>query len=127
MICLTPVELIAAVFAVGILFNILLILFVDDDLLMRFIERFYPKRMLMSAVLLIIIVVIGFYLLSELTITQIFAAAILGMYIYGLVLVQYPKELIAFSKSVVKNKHKAALPWTIFAVLALWVLYSVFG
>ncbi len=124
---MTPVELIAAVFAVGILFNILLILFVDDDLLMRFIERFYPKRVLMSVVLLIIIVVMGFYLLAELTIAQIFAAAILGMYIYGLVLVQYPKELVTFSGEVVKNKQKAVLPWTIFAVLALWVLYSVFG
>jgi|GEM_PF-1432692 len=122
---LTPVELIAAVFAFGILFNILLILFADDDLLVRFIDRFYPNKIMMSALLIVIISIMGFYLLSELSIAQIFAAAILGMYIYGLVLVQYPDELIAFSKNVVKNKQKAVLPWIIFAVLAFWVLYTL--
>jgi hypothetical protein len=67
----------------------------------------------------------GYFLLAELNIVQIFVAAIFGMYIYGLILAQYPEELMRVSGEIVKNKHKAWLPLFIFLLLAIWVLYSI--
>jgi hypothetical protein len=124
---MTPVDMIAVIFAIGILFNFILVLVTKPDSLMKLMEKFYPKKALMSAVLMILIAVMGYYLLAELTIAQIFVAAIFGMYIYGLMLAQYPKELVTVSGEIVKNKQKAWLAWSIFIILALWVLYSVFG
>jgi hypothetical protein len=122
---MTPVEIIAFIFAIGILFNFVLIIFIKPGSLIPVIEKIYPKKPLMSAVLLILISVMGYFLLAELTIAQIFVAAIFGMYIYGLILAQYPEELMRVSGEIVKNKKKAWLPLFIFLLLAIWVLYSV--
>lgn len=122
---MTPVEIIAVIFAIAVLIDFLIVI-LKPKLTLRIVDKWYPKKCLMSALLLFFAAVVGYYLWMELTVEQIFAGALFGMLIYGLILVQYPKELMALSKHIVKNKQKAMIPWLIFAVLAAGILYSAF-
>lgn len=122
---MNSIEIISLVFAIVVLVKIIYVVFGNTEALMVLMRRFYQNRILPSVFLLILLAVVGGFLLSELGIVQIFAAALFGMLLYGLVLVQYPKELIAFAESVLEHKSKALLPWTLFVILASWVLYDL--
>lgn len=122
---MTPVEIIAVIFAIAVLVEFLFVLMKPKSVV-KLIEAIYPNKLFMSAWILILAAVVGYYLLLELTVEQIFAGALFGMMIYGLILVQYPKEWLTFSKVVLDNKQKAMLPWLIFAVLSLGILYAAF-
>jgi hypothetical protein len=123
---MTPVEIIAVIFAIVVLADFILVL-MKPKLTVQLMESVYPKRGLMSAGILILAAIVGYYLWMELTVEQIFAGALFGMLIYGLILVQYPNKLMKFSKEVLKDKQKAMLPWLIFAVISVGVLYSAFA
>jgi len=123
---MTGVEIIAVVFAILILVKFVMIMFMKPDFVTKMMDAMYPKKAVMTVMLLVFAVVVGYYLLAELTIVQVFAGAVFGMFIYGLVLVQYPTELLTFSKTCLNNKRQAWLPFVVLLVLALWVLYAVY-
>jgi len=122
---MTPIEIIALVFAIIILVKAVMVFF-NANPMMKFVEKIYDKTVLLTAVYLVFLVIVGYFLLMELNIAQVFAAALFGIMLYALVLIQYPKELLSFSKKALKNRRKAWLPWLIFIFLALWVLYMLF-
>ena len=124
---MTPIEIIAVVFSIIILVKFVFIMLIKPKGILQMIKKMYMQKALMTIMVLVMIVVLLKYLLLELTVPQIFVAAVFGMMLYALLLVQHPKTLFAFAQGVLKEQHRSWLPWLIFLGLSVWVLYSIFG
>ncbi|MBW2992757.1 hypothetical protein KY345_06080 [Candidatus Woesearchaeota archaeon] len=124
---MTPVEIIALVFAVAILLKALMFLLIKGKPYMKLIDKVFEKKALMPVLVLVLLVIVGYYLLLEMSIVQIYAAGLFGILVYGLALVLYPKALTKFMKAVLKNKSKLWLSVVIWVVLAVWVLLKLSG
>ena len=64
---------------------------------------------------------------EEITISHLFVAAMFGMMIYGLMLLQYPKAMMNFAEQLLKDKGRSWLTWVLLVILAIWVLIKVFS
>jgi len=81
----------------------------------------------LSVVFVVIIGVVGYYLLQEISVVQLWVGVFLGAMIYGLALVQYPKAIMKFWKEAMSDKTKMWLPFAIYVGLAVWVLVKIYG
>ena len=123
---MNPIEVIAVLFALAILADVIWVMTQKPSKIMGVVKKVYPNTLQVSAVMVVVLVVVGFFLLKEMTVAQIAAAALFGMVLYGLILVQYPNQLIKLSAYVLKNPARAYFPWLLFVVGAICVLVSVF-
>jgi len=123
---MTPVEILSVIFAILILIRALLLL-VSPKIALKRAEFFLNKPALLMVIYIIFIVVIGYFVISALGIVNTFAALVLGASLIGLILVIDPKAAMKFSKAMVKNRKKLLSVMVIWVVLAIWVLYAVFG
>lgn len=119
------IEIISVIFALAILGEMIWVLTSKPAPVIKLMKTMFSKTIMPSMAFVVVIIVLGIYLLQELAIAQILAASLFGMMLYGLILIQYPKELINFSKAVLKDKKKAVLPWLLIAAVAVWVLIVV--
>ena len=122
----SAVELIAIVFAVVVLAEFLMVLLIKPKTMLNFAKKVYTNKIL-TVVYVLLVLVLGYYLLLELDIYQLFAAAMFGMLVYGLALIQYPKQILKLFKEMLKNKYKVWMLWLILIVMSLWVLYVAYG
>ena len=123
---MTISETIAVIFAVIILVKVVTLMATKPKKIISFAAKMLQNQLYINVGFLAIIVVLGWLLLKELTIAQIMAASLFGIFVYALALVQYPKELDRVYKVILKNQKKMWLSWVIWIVLAVWVLIAVF-
>ena len=123
---MNAVEIIALVVAIVILLKVLMLLVIKPKNMLNGLEKVYKQRTLLSVVFLAVIVVTTYFLLQHLTIVEILAASMFGVFLVGLALIQYPKRMINFFKQVLKNKEKMWLSWILWVVVAVWVLIELF-
>ncbi|MBW2980266.1 hypothetical protein KY360_02520 [Candidatus Woesearchaeota archaeon] len=123
---MTVSEIIAVIFAVIILVKIVVLMAVKPKKIIKFADKMIAKPVYNSIAFLVIIAVLGWLLLKELSIVQIMAASLFGIFVYALALVQYPKQLDRVYKVILKNQKKMWLSWLVWLVLAVWVLKTVF-
>jgi hypothetical protein len=124
---MNAVEIIALVIAIVILLKVLMLLVIKPKSFLGMLEKVYKQRTLMSAIYLVLIVVTTYYLLQHLTIVEILAASMFGVFLIGLALIQYPKRMMRFFNQVLKNKEKMWLSWILWIVAAVWVLIELFA
>jgi len=124
---MTPVEVIALIFSIVILAKVAFVMLFEPRSVLKMIKEMFRETALFTVTLLLLIVIVGYFLLIDISIVHILAASLLGMLLCGLVIVQYPREMIRLSKSVLKHKQKALLPLTIMVLIAVWALYAILG
>ena len=123
---MTPVEIIAVIFAILVIVKMVTVWFVKPNFAMKMTKMFMSNRIIVTVGFVIVAAVIGYFLIAEMSISQIVAASLFGMIIYGLFIVQYPDEYLKLAADAMKNKTRVWLPSLIFLVLSLWVLYEAF-
>lgn len=124
---MTPVEIIALVFAIICLVKPIVVFSMDQKKILNLVKGMFKNPVLLSVVFTAIAVVLGYFLLQELTIVQVFASALFGLCLFGLIAAAYPEGYLKLADFVVKNKARAWYLTLVFIVLAVWVLYHLFG
>ena len=123
---MTPVTILALIFAIALLLKMLMLFTVKSETLMKRVKTMAKRTKMISGVLLILIAVLGYILLEEINIIQMFLAAFWGMCMYGLFIVQFDKTYIKLAEEGLKNKAKMVLPAVVMTLVSMWVLYAIF-
>lgn len=121
---MNPLEILSLIFAIMIIVKFLVFL-VKPDWLLKTAEKLSHKKGIMNGLFLVLVVVLGYFVLSNLTITQVMPGILLGSTLVGAMMVQYPGYL-KLAKTMIKDKKKVWLFWLIWLVLACWVLVVLF-
>ena len=88
-------------------------------------ENLYKNKIMGSSIVIILIGLLSYPLLKEITLSQFFIASIIGMYIYALCIIQYPKEMLNFwNKSIGKNVKPMIIIFLIYGLIGLYAYYS---
>ena len=127
---MTPIEWIAAVFAIWI-FVKFVILSVKPKNYLNWAENFIkPSNMkVISYVELILFFVFAYFLLQEISVVQFFIAMMAGMFLMAHTMMHYPKVMGLYIKQFKGEKNpnaKIMVDWLIYLLLAAWVLKELF-
>ena len=123
---MTPVEIIAVVFSIVVLARLIAILVLKPKSIIKFVGKMFPMRGFLTILFVAVGFLVGYYLLQELTISQIAAGILLGVIFVGLAVIQYPKEFTSIAVAVLKHKGRMWMAWVLFVILSVWVLVNVF-
>jgi hypothetical protein len=127
---MTPIEWIAAVFAIWI-FVKFVILSVKPKEYINWAEKFMkPNNMkVMSYVELILFFLLAYFILQEISVVQFFIAMMAGMFLMAHTMMHYPKVMGLYIKQFKGKKNpnaKIMFDWLIYLLLAAWVLKELF-
>jgi hypothetical protein len=126
---MTALEIIATIFALLILVKIAVVL-VNPQLWMKKVaEPLLGNPPLATAVYAILAIVVGYYVFTNLGITEVAAVMAFTALVVGLGMLPYAKALLKISEDISVTRsnllRNAWLPIVIWTVIALWVLTSV--
>jgi len=124
---MNAIEIIALVFALGILLKMVLVLFSKKSW-MGFVKKIYSKPMILFLIEFIVAVIVFGYLLQSLSIVEIMACIVLGALLTGMSFTFFMKELYPSFEKMLKSKvlKKAWLLMLVWLALAIWVLIALF-
>lgn len=126
---MTPLEVLAAIFGVLVLLKLSLIM-LNPQLRIRIVESIINKNIAFLAIIYLVLTAIaGYYVLSSLSIVEVAAVMMLMSGLMGLFFVQYQKIMLQLAKETLSSDFlsKNWLSILIWAALAIWALYAVFG
>ena len=126
---MTPLEVLAAIFGVLVLLKLLLIIF-NPPLRIRIVESILNKNIaVLTIIYLALTAIVGYYVLSSLSIVEVAAVMMLMSGLMGLFFIQYQKIMLQLAKETLSSDFlsKNWLSILIWAALAIWALYAVFG
>ena len=124
---MTPIETLAAVFAVLVLLKLLIII-VSPRLRLAIAESILSKNAaVLTMMLLALTAIIGYYVLSSLTIVEVAAVMMLMSGLMALFFIQYKKIMLQLLRESLSPDFlmKNWLSLLIWGLLAIWVLYAV--
>lgn len=127
---MTPIKIMAFIAAIIVPIKIIMLLRSQKSWFNTVTKRFWGNATVTTILLLIVVVVTLYYLLQELTIVQIWAAALFTMALTALGLAPFSKYMLDVEKkwftetNVLKTGWVAAIVWL---VLIIWVLYALFA
>ena len=128
---MTPIEWIAAVFAIWI-FVKFVILSVNPKGYLNWAEKSFMKPgkiKVLSYVELILFFLFAYFLLQEISVVQFFIAMMAGMALMAHTMMHYPKVMMLYVKEFKGKKNpnaKIMVDWLIYLLLAAWVLKELF-
>lgn len=124
---MTPVEIIAFLFAVGVLAKAIIIPFVNKKWLMKFVKKMFSNKLALNILFTVLAVILGYYLLLELTIIQIMASSLFGLMIAALIAAAYPKGYLKLAEEVLKDTKSSWYVFLVYIALSIWILYALFA
>ncbi len=125
---MTPIEILALIFAVLVLFKLILIIF-NPKLRVRIGEAFLNKNpATLTIVFLAVTAISGYYVFSSFSIVDVAAIMMLTSALMGIFFIQYPQIMRQFLKESLSEDflRKNWLLFLIWAGLAVWALYDIF-
>jgi len=128
---MTPIEWIAAVFAIWI-FVKFVILSVNPKGYINWAEKSFMKPgkiKVLSYVELILFFLFAYFLLQEISVVQFFIAMMAGMLLMAHTMMHFPKVMRLYVKQFKGEKNpnaKIMVDWLIYLLLAAWVLKELF-
>ncbi len=127
---MTPIEILATIFAILILFKLLLSV-INPQARLKMVEAILNKNpTILTIIFLILTAIIGYYIFDSFTIVNVAAVMIFLSALMGLFFIQYKKIMIRLLKEELKSRsefiRKNWLSILIWAGLAIWTLYTLF-
>ena len=124
---MTPLEIIATIFAVFVLVK-LIIVTISPNFWMKVAGAVLKGHMVTMVIYLVLAGIVGHFVFSSLTIIQIAAVMLLTSLLTGIGLAPYSRALLTLGEEMVREGISKAWPaMVIWAVLATWVLFTVFA
>ncbi len=126
---MTPIEVLASIFAVLVLFKLLLSIF-NPQLRIKIAEAFLSKNpTTLTIIFLMLALLIGYYVFSSLSIVEVAAVMLFMSLLMGLFFIQYYKIMIKMLEDELKSRsdflRKNWLSLLIWAGIAIWMLYAL--
>ncbi len=121
-------EIFAVIIAVLLLVK-LAVIAINPRAWIKVPEFIYGGGNVSTIIFLVLTAIVGYYLLQELTIVQIFAVTLFVTLLMGLGFIPYQEKLLKLSKYFLKEKHPFRKHWLsilIWIGLSIWVLWAVF-
>jgi len=123
---MTPIEIIAFVFAIITLVKFLIFLG-KPKMLKDTASKLWVQNDYIKYVALLAFVGIAYLLLQELTIIQFFVTAVTGTLLVSFMFLSYSKkQYMNLVDTVIKHRKDFWLVWVIYLVMAFWVLKELF-
>ena len=127
---MTPIEVLATIFAVLVLFKLLLSV-INPQARVKIAEGILSKNpTILTIIFLILTAIIGYYIFDSFTIVDVAAVMMFLSALMGLFFIQYQKIMIRLLKEELKSRQKFIrknwLSILIWLAIAIWVLYSIF-
>ncbi len=127
---MTPIEIMALIVVLFAGSKLLLVLIGQQKSWFGTVtKRFWANSTLITLVTLALAAVTLIYLLKELTIVQIFAAALFTMILITMGLAQFSKDMLALEEKWFKGEDMRKKGWfaiIVWLALVVWVLYALF-
>ena len=124
---MTPIEILAAVFAILTLAKIL-ILAIKPEALLKASEALLNRRDGMTIVCLILSAVVGYYVLTSVDIVEVAAVMLFTSLLMSLFLLPYYNDVLKIKEFFGRRSEMLRRSWwslLIWIGLAVWVLYAV--
>ncbi len=126
---LTAVEVIAVLFALFILIKMVFLIVKKEAWFNAMVKPSIKNSKGIGIVFLVLVAVIFYYLIQALSIVEIFAVLAFSCFLIFLSLFAYSEDLFKFAKKIYSKNFNfwMWLQILIWFVLAVWVLFVVFG
>jgi len=124
----TALEVIALIFAIGIIVKLVMFLFAKSTVKNMF-DWWMKRANLLMLIYIIGIIIFGYYVFRDMSVIQVVAAGMFILCLMGLTLISSDKNTLKkvgkkmISKAGVK---KTIVIWILWVALAVWVLYVLF-
>ena len=123
---MNTLEIIVLIFAILTIVKAITLIFVNQKPLLKLVEKVTKFTTIYSIILAIGIIALTYYLLTVMSVIQVFAGVILGAGMMGLFFIQYPKLITSIFKDIMKNKRSLFIGFFFFLVLSVWVILYLF-
>jgi hypothetical protein len=126
---MTPIEIMALVFALIGAVKIIVLL-TQPKSWMNLSKTIYQNSFITMIVSLVLAGVLLGYLLTEMTIVQIFAVMLFMAPLMAIGVSAYSKEALALMNKLAKDKTVVKRAWlaiVVWVILIIWVLYAIFA
>ena len=123
---MTPIEILAVIFAVVILVRAVAIL-VKPKKFIKLAVKVMENKPLVIGISVVTAVIIGYFAITALGVVNVFVASMLGIALVGFTLMMYPKLMVKITRAVLKDRKKLILPLIVWVAFAVWVLYTLFA
>jgi len=125
---MTPIEIIATIFAVIVLVK-MVFLYYNPKPLFKLGRYLMKNNDTAKWVYLIGVLIVGKFLIDAMSIVEIAAVLLFASGLYGVTLMSYGKVIKNMHKEIEKNHffQKAWAPVIIYIVIAVWTLWTLFG
>ena len=127
---MTPIEIMATIFAVLILVKMITLLINPKAWMKSVANPLLNNVTPTMAIYLIFAIITGYYILQEMNIIQIAAVMLFTSLLFGLNLMPYAKEFLKMANKTLKTRKQMLKTWWLHFILwigfALWVLYELF-
>ncbi len=125
---MTPIEIIAVIFAILILVKIIVV-FIRPKAWIRFAETITRNHLIITLVYIILAIILGYYVFSVFSVVTVFVIAIFGILLMAIGLIPYFESIIKTTKKMTREKILQSfwLSLLIWLIFAIWVLYVVFS
>jgi len=127
---MTPIEILAAIFAILVLVKLLFVA-VNPKFWMKGVESILSNYVFTTVVYVLLAIIIGYIVFKSLSIVQVAAVMLFTSVLIGLTLIPYSKEFLTLGKELTSTQskifRKAWLAIVIWAGIAVWTLYAVFA
>ena len=120
---LTPIAIIALVTSIIVLLKIVTLTVNKKIWINNVSKPIYGNANISTLVLAILAVIVLYYLLLELTIVQVFAVIAFTSLLIAIGFLQYPKEVAAMGKSVIKK----GFSWIEWILVLVWVFLAAWA
>ena len=124
---MTPIEILAIIFAVLILVKLLFVL-IKPGAWMSFVGFLYKNSVVITIVYIMLAALVGYYLFvsNGMNIVQVAAAGVFISLLMGIGFAPFSQKLIAMQNGIMQERGKAWLAMLIWAAIAIWTLWVVF-
>jgi len=125
----TPIEIIAVLFSLLVIIKLIVISINPKAWMDQVAKPIYKNPVTSGTIMAVLAVVFFYYLLAELTVTQIYAAIAFMAMLTGVSFCHYSKEMLPWADKVIKKPFSGTM-WLlilVWLVISVWVLLEVFG
>ncbi len=124
---MTPIEILALIFALLILAKIVFV-FTKPKFWMELSQKLMKENMMTTLILLLLAGVTGYYVFTGLSIVQVSAVMLFNTLLIGIGMLPYSKEFMKFRKEIVRKDYIVKKFWIsmlIWTGIAVWTLYTI--
>jgi len=123
---MSPTTILALIISVIILLKMFIVFVIRPKWMMSMVKSMARYNKYTSGILFVIAAFVGYIVLGEINIIQLFVAAFFGMALFGLFVLPFDKTYIALAQEGIKERHKVMIPMGIMILLSIWTLIAIF-